>query len=118
MKVIEKPWGHELLIVCNDRYALKDIHMIKGTRSSLQSHVHKLETIFVISGVISLERQAAGGEMQTEVFSAGQSYSIEPGTRHRVSVLQDARLIEASTPELDDVIRHADDFGRAAKPPE
>lgn len=111
--ITRKPWGHEVLIACNDRYALKDIHMVKGTRSSLQSHVRKMETIYVISGKISLERQDPGQEPRTLVYEAGQSYDIPPGTIHRVTVLEDARLIEASTPELDDVIRHADDFGRA-----
>lgn len=113
MKKTEKPWGHELLIACNDRYALKEICMLAGTRSSLQSHERKMETIFVLSGRISLERQVPGGELTVEVFGAGQAYDVEPGTIHRVTVLEDARLIEASTPELDDVIRHADDFGRA-----
>ncbi|WOJ89510.1 hypothetical protein RZS28_17215 [Methylocapsa polymorpha] len=112
MKIIEKPWGKEVLVACNDRYALKDIYMIKGTRSSLQSHQRKLETIFVLSGVLSLERQVPGEEATVDVFTAGQSYDIEPGTIHRVTVIEDARLIEASTPELDDVTRHADDYDR------
>ena len=113
MKRTDKPWGYELLIACNEHYALKDIWMVKGTRSSLQSHQRKTETIFVVSGVISLEKQAVGGAVEVATYSAGQAYDVLPGTLHRVTVVEDARLIEASTPELDDIIRHADDFGRA-----
>jgi mannose-6-phosphate isomerase len=114
MKIIEKPWGREVLVACNDRYALKDIHMIAGTRSSLQSHRRKVETIFVISGRVSVERAAPGEPPMVETFGPGEAYDVAPGTIHRVTVLEDARLIEASTPELDDLIRHEDDFGRTS----
>ena len=114
MKRTDKPWGHELLVACNERYALKDIHMIAGTRSSLQSHRWKLETIFVISGRVSVERGMPGEALVVEEFGPGQAYDVPTTMIHRVTVLEDARLIEASTPELDDVIRHQDDFGRVS----
>lgn len=113
MRRIDKPWGYELLISHNDHYALKDIWMTAGTRSSLQSHERKVETIFVLSGRISLERQAPGEAMETRLYGPGEAYDVAPGVIHRVTVIEDARLIEASTPELDDIIRHADDFGRS-----
>lgn len=115
MKVTEKPWGREILVACNSHYALKDIHMTAGTRSSLQSHRHKTETILVISGRVSVERTVPGQAGTTELFGPGEAYDVTPGTIHRVTVLEDARLIEASTPELDDLIRHEDDFGRASR---
>lgn len=111
-KVTEKPWGREILVAHNDKYALKDIQMVAGTRSSLQSHDRKMETIVVISGKIELEEQKPGEEMTVRTYQAGESYDISPGTIHRVTVIENARLIEASTPELDDVIRHQDDYGR------
>ncbi|MBF0372117.1 MAG: cupin domain-containing protein [Alphaproteobacteria bacterium] len=111
--VTVKPWGKEILVAHTDRYALKDIHMVAGTRSSLQSHARKLETILVIQGRISLERGPAVGELETVIYGPGESYTLRPGVIHRVTVIEDARLVEASTPELDDVIRHADDYGRA-----
>lgn len=113
MKRIDKPWGYELLIACNEHYALKDIWMTRGTRSSLQSHERKVETIFVLSGLISLEKQTPGGPVEVATYGAGEAYDVPAGVIHRVTVIEDARLIEASTPELDDIIRHADDFGRA-----
>jgi mannose-6-phosphate isomerase-like protein (cupin superfamily) len=113
VKRTDKPWGYELLITVNRYYALKEIHMVAGTRSSLQSHRVKHETIHVLSGRIALERRRPGEATENLTFCAGESYDIEPDTIHRVTVLEDARLIEASTPELDDVVRHADDFGRA-----
>lgn len=111
-RVTEKPWGKEILIAHNDCYALKDIHMIAGTRSSLQSHQKKTETILVVSGRIRLEHQPPGEAMSVREYGASESYDVAPGTLHRVTVLEDARLIEVSTPELDDVIRHQDDYGR------
>lgn len=108
----EKPWGYENLIAKNEHYALKEIVLLAGFRSSLQSHLRKTETVFVVSGQVTLERRTPGGEAVFETFRAGQSYDVQPGTIHRVRALRRARLIEASTPELDDVIRHEDDFGR------
>jgi mannose-6-phosphate isomerase len=112
MKHVEKPWGSELLVAETPKYALKDIRLNKGTRSSLQSHVRKLETILVMDGSIELETWNANGERLCEAYQSGQAYTIPPGTRHRVSASEDCRLIEVSTPDLDDVIRHEDDFGR------
>jgi mannose-6-phosphate isomerase len=110
--VTSKPWGREVLIDCNKFYALKLIVMNKGTRCSLQSHTRKLETIFVESGLIELEIVGDDGNALREKYGPGEAYRIEPGTIHRVTVLQDSTLYEVSTPELDDVIRHEDDFGR------
>lgn len=112
MQVTEKPWGREVLVACTERYALKDIFLRAGTRSSLQSHVRKHETILVIEGRIRLERGGPEGPLSEEIVETGGAYIVTPGTRHRVTALEDTRLIEASTPELDDLIRHADDYGR------
>ena len=111
-KIIEKPWGKEVLITVNDKYAFKEILMNKGTRSSLQSHDFKLETIFIVSGKIELEKRTVFGEKTFKIYCSEESYTIKPKEIHRVTVLEDSRLLEVSTPELDDVIRHEDDHGR------
>jgi mannose-6-phosphate isomerase len=108
----EKPWGHEILVVCNERYALKDIFIKAGTRSSLQYHVRKLETILILSGRILVDSGVDGDQISQETYGAGDSYTVTPGTHHRVTALEDARLIEVSTPDLDDVVRVQDDYGR------
>jgi len=108
-----KPWGKEILCGKTDRYALKDIHVKAGSRTSLQSHVYKQESILVISGRISVESGPGVNDLTTTVYGPGEGYTLHPGTIHRVTALDDARYVEASTPELDDVIRYADDFGRA-----
>ena len=113
MHEINKPWGGERIVAHTGRYALKDIFLKQGARSSLQSHERKLETILVLDGELELEVWDAEDRCLRETYRAGEAYTIEPGTRHRVTALTDVRVIEASSPELDDVIRHQDDFGRA-----
>lgn len=109
---IQKPWGHELIIDQNNHYALKHIFINKGYRSSLQSHVLKHETIYVLHGLLELEIRDDSDSCSKEIFSAGEAYYIPPGTKHRVLALDDCAIVEVSTPQLDDVIRHKDDFGR------
>jgi len=110
---IDKPWGHEIIVAVNDRYAMKDIFLRAGTRSSLQSHNAKMETILVVDGSLRLELEDEHGTMQERDVVAGDTYDVHPGRRHRVTATTDTRVIEVSTPELDDVVRYEDDFGRA-----
>jgi mannose-6-phosphate isomerase len=108
----DKPWGHEILIAVNDHYAMKDIFLREGTRSSLQSHLRKTESILVIAGALRLELEDDSGMLTVREVTAGDAYDVLPGRRHRVTALVDTRVIEVSTPELDDVVRHQDDYGR------
>jgi len=112
MPVVEKPWGREILIVCNQHYAFKRIEMIAGTRSSLQSHERKVETILIHSGNIRLEIGNTPDTLEIRDYGPNEAYHVEPGIVHRVTVLTDCTLFEVSTPELQDVIRHADDYNR------
>jgi mannose-6-phosphate isomerase len=112
MKIVEKPWGRELWIAHTDKYALKIIEVNAGTRSSLQYHVRKHEHIYVDAGVLQIEWENEGGQMETLTLKAGDVIENKPGRRHRVTAIENARLIEVSTPELDDVVRVEDDFGR------
>ncbi len=108
-KEIEKPWGKEILIVQTEHYAAKVLVVKAGQRLSLQYHEKKHETIYLESGKILLTLGKEGKEM---VFTSGMAIIIPPGFLHRIHALEDSRLFEASTPELDDVVRIADDYGR------
>lgn len=110
--ISKKPWGKEILIEHTKKYAFKEIYMIKGTRSSLQSHSKKLETIFVESGKIELETISENGTSNFEIYVDNDAYTIPTNVMHRVQVLEDCRLFEVSTPELEDVVRYKDDFNR------
>ncbi len=112
MKIVEKPWGRELWIAHTDRYALKIIEFKKGSRSSLQYHVKKHETIYVDSGLLMIEHEGEDGTMETLTLKPGDVIENKPGRKHRVTALEDVRLIEVSTPELDDVVRVEDDYHR------
>jgi len=113
--VTEKPWGKELLVEKTDKYVFKEILMLKGTRCSLQSHRLKCETVYIEAGSVELEIAGPDGSSAFDTFGPGEAYTIQAGTIHRVKVLEDSRLFEVSTPELDDVIRHKDDYHRAEK---
>ncbi len=112
MKIVEKPWGRELWVAHTDKYALKIIEVTKGTRSSLQYHVKKHEHIYVDRGLIQVEWEDDAGQMRTLRLQPGDVIENRPGRKHRVLALEDARLIEVSTPELDDVVRVEDDYNR------
>ena len=113
-RIIDKPWGQEIILAHTEKYLFKRIIMRKGTRSSLQSHRIKHESLFILSGTIILEFESKPGNGLTKKhYVSGQVYTIKPGCKHRVTVLEDCDLFEVSTPELDDVIRHDDDYGRS-----
>lgn len=112
MKIVEKPWGRELWVAHTEKYALKIIEVNKGTRSSLQYHVQKHEHIYVDSGLLQIEWEDDAGVMQTLQLKPGDVIENKPGRKHRVLALENVRLIEVSTPELDDVVRIEDDYRR------
>lgn len=112
MKIVEKPWGRELWIAHTDKYALKIIEVNKGTRSSLQYHVQKHEHLYVDRGLLQIEWEDETGQMQTLQLKPGDVIENKPGRKHRVLALENVRLIEVSTPELDDVVRVEDDYHR------
>jgi mannose-6-phosphate isomerase len=118
MKIVEKPWGREIWLAHTDRYAFKIIEIKKGTRSSLQYHVKKHEHIYVDRGVLQMEWENEQGQMETLTLKPGEVVENKPGRKHRAIAVEDVRLMEVSTPELDDVVRIEDDFRRegTAKP--
>ncbi|MFH1721130.1 MAG: cupin domain-containing protein [Candidatus Altiarchaeota archaeon] len=106
-KIIEKPWGRELLLSHEKEYAGKILEVKKGERLSLQFHEVKKESMYVLEGKMLLVL----GEESFEV-SEGQAVTILSGTKHRIEALTDIKVIEFSTPELDDIVRIEDDYGR------
>jgi mannose-6-phosphate isomerase-like protein (cupin superfamily) len=110
---VEKPWGHELIWAHTDRYVGKILHINAGEELSLQYHERKDETIYVLRGRMVFLVGAEGEELREVTLEEGQSFRVQPGTRHRMKAVTDCDLLEASTPELDDVVRLEDRYGRA-----
>ena len=109
---VEKPWGYELIWAHTDRYVGKILHIDKGQALSLQYHLRKDETIHVLAGVMRFETGGEGKELQQTVLHPGDSFHITPLLRHRMIAETDCDILEASTPELDDVVRLEDRYGR------
>jgi mannose-6-phosphate isomerase-like protein (cupin superfamily) len=108
---VEKPWGYELHWAKTDRYVGKVIHVNKGHALSLQYHNRKDETIFLWSGRLLFEMEIDGTRVEREL-AQGESVHVTPGTIHRMTAIEDADVFEVSTPELDDVVRLEDRYGR------
>jgi mannose-6-phosphate isomerase len=110
---VDKPWGYELIFAVTDRYAGKLLHVKAGESLSLQFHTVKDEAWYVLEGRAELELGAPGeGILTTEVVGPGTSFRFQPGTVHRLRALEDTTILEVSTPELDDVVRLEDRYGR------
>lgn len=112
MKRIEKPWGYEFWFAHNDLYAGKVIFIKQGTRSSLQYHRQKHETILIQSGKARATLEDENGQMVERVLGPGDIIENAPLRKHRLEALEDVTLIEVSTPQLDDVVRVEDDYKR------
>jgi mannose-6-phosphate isomerase len=110
---IDKPWGYELRWAITDRYLGKIIHVDAGQQLSLQYHVQKDEAILVLRGELDLVLEDEEGELVTHRLGEGMSARVRPGRRHRFRALSDVDLVEVSSPEIDDVVRLSDDYGRA-----
>lgn len=109
---VEKPWGYELIWAHTERYVGKLLHINQGHKLSLQYHRQKDETIHLQNGRVLLVVDEGTGLMEIEL-KPGQSYRVRPLTKHRMVALTDCDVLEVSTPELDDVVRLEDAYGRA-----
>ena len=114
---VEKPWGYELIWAQTDRYAGKILHIEAGHSLSLQYHRAKDETLYLLSGSLVLE--VGDSDVQQEVIEmhVGESIHLPPGRRHRLHATTCCDVLEASTPELDDVVRLVDRYGREGGKP-
>ena len=113
MQVIEKPWGKEEVIEINDRYMMKKLTMWKDHRCSLQYHNHKKETIYVLSGQLRIYVGPTKDELSSKVYGPDETITLEPGVVHRMEGVEDCIYLEASTPEMHDVVRLSDDYNRS-----
>lgn len=110
---VDKPWGYELRWAITDRYLGKLIHVDAGHALSLQYHVEKDESIFVLSGLLDLVLEGDGGELATHRMGPGMTARVRPGRKHRFVAVEATDLFEVSSPEIDDVVRLDDRYGRA-----
>ncbi len=110
---VEKPWGYELHWAKTDRYVGKLIHVNAGHALSLQYHNRKDETIYLHSGRLLFEIQEPGRDLVKREMRPGERVHIMPKTVHRMTAIEDSDIFEVSTPELDDVVRLEDRYGRA-----
>jgi mannose-6-phosphate isomerase len=110
---VDKPWGFELRWAITDRYAGKVLHVNKGEALSLQYHERKDEYLYVTSGLLDMEIGVADGVLTTHRMQVGDTLHITPGTRHRMTAIEDAEIFEVSTSEVDDIVRIQDRYGRA-----
>jgi len=111
-KVVDKPWGHELIWAHTDRYVGKILHIKAGEALSLQYHRSKDETVMVLTGRMELEHYGEGEPPAKTVLEPRVPFRITPGLRHRMVALEDTDVLEVSTTELDDVVRLEDRYGR------
>ncbi len=108
MKIVDKPWGREIWWAVTDKYVGKLIEVREGESLSLQYHREKLESLYFLRGRGVL---TVGGERRP--IEEGTAVTIEPGTVHRIEAHTDLTVIEVSTPEVEDVVRLEDRYGRA-----
>ena len=108
---VPKPWGHETIWAHSDRYVGKILHINAGQELSVQYHNKKDETVHLLSGEISY-RVKTNELLEDMRLRVGESFRITPGTVHQMVALTDCDVLEVSTPELNDVVRLSDKYGR------
>lgn len=112
MKIIEKPWGREEVIEINGNYMVKRLTMHKDHRCSLQYHNKKKETIYVLEGALRIYTGPDAEHLDGRIYHSGESITIAPGVVHRMEGAERSIYLEASTPEMEDVVRVSDDYQR------
>ncbi|HEX9084280.1 MAG TPA: cupin domain-containing protein [Gemmatimonadaceae bacterium] len=110
---VPKPWGHETIWARSDRYMGKILHINAGHELSVQYHNRKDETVFLLSGEIVYRVQREDDDILEDMkLKVGESFRITPGTIHQMIAVTDCDVLEVSTPEIDDVVRLSDRYGR------
>ena len=109
--IVPKPWGHETIWAHTDRYVGKILHIKAGHALSVQYHNRKDETVYLLSGEL-IYRVKLADELEDMFLKAGESFRICAGTIHQMEAVTDCDVLEASTPDLDDVVRISDRYGR------
>lgn len=109
---VPKPWGFEIIWGCTDKYVGKVLHVTRGESLSRQYHEMKDETLYVIAGKVVVELQR-GDERASITLEVGEAFHVTPLTIHRIEAIEDSDIVEVSTPEIHDVVRLEDRYGRA-----
>ena len=109
---VEKPWGHEIIWAHTVKYVGKLLVLETGKRLSFQYHDVKDEWIHVLEGRLLLTLEGEDGVVTDRELGAGEGARVPTGRKHRYTAIERATMIEVSTPELNDVVRLSDDFGR------
>ena len=113
VKHVPKPWGHETIWAHTDRYVGKILHIRAGHALSVQYHVKKDETVYLLAGELKYwVKLGEGDELRDINLGVGDAFRVTPGTVHYMEAVTDCDVLEASTPELDDVVRLSDRYGR------
>jgi mannose-6-phosphate isomerase len=112
-RLVEKPWGYEIIYAVTNRYCGKLLLVHAGEELSLQYHRHKDETLYLTEGLAEIEIGEIGSSPTTELLRPGGAFHVPPGTVHRLHALEDCVFLEVSTPELEDVVWLKDRYGRA-----
>ena len=109
---VPKPWGSEQIWALTERYCGKLIRISAGKRLSLQRHDRKEESLIVLRGTLRLHLEDDEGIVRVVELGPGESAHVDTHRIHRFEAATDVELVEVSTPEIDDVERLEDDFGR------
>ena len=110
---VDKPWGYEIIWALTDRYCGKVLHINAGQALSVQYHVRKDETVYLLAGEMKYWVKLDGEEELRDMrLRVGDAFRITPGTVHYMEAVTDCDVLEASTPDLDDVVRIKDRYGR------
>jgi mannose-6-phosphate isomerase len=112
VKRVPKPWGYEIIWAHTDRYVGKVLHINAGHALSVQYHNRKDETVYLLSGEMKYWVKL-DAELEDVRLEQGDAFRITPGTVHYMEAITDCDILETSTPELDDVVRIEDRYGRA-----
>lgn len=110
-----KPWGKEIWFAHSEFYAGKILEILKGHRYSLQFHEKKTETQYIFKGKVKITYGTDVSNLQEKIMSKGDKFEVPPYTIHRLEALEDTKIFEVSTPELDDLVKLDDDYGREGK---
>ncbi len=112
VRVVDKPWGHEEIFAHTGRYVGKILFIRAGEALSLQYHERKEETLRVLEGRMKLLAGTDRDGLEEWMLTPGDTFHVPPGTIHRMIADEDTLVLEVSTPELDDVVRLEDRYGR------
>ncbi|MFH1284410.1 MAG: cupin [Candidatus Peregrinibacteria bacterium] len=115
IEIKEKPWGREIWFALTDKYAGKILSVKKGHRYSLQYHEKKSETQYIYKGKVKFTYGTDKSNLQEKILNSGDKIDVYPYTIHRLEALEDSEIFEVSTPELDDVVKLEDDYGRSGR---